>query len=233
MIIYIEILILALTLINFWEPTLIKDSIIWTIFVGFFLLFKTNQINSQENYLHSILKDSIKGIVVIEFIVNFYSFSLLTELILTPVICFIFIIQFSAQKETRYKLVEKIFSGLISLFGFIIIIYSIIKISQETSSFLNLQTLKSFLLPIILTSLYLPFLYCVALWSLYEITISIASYKIKNKKDKLYLKKKIFMTFLFNRKKLNKFQKEIGYASVLKKEDIDLVIYKFLNQQNL
>lgn len=74
MIIYVELIVLGLTLIGFWELSLLKDTILWTVFVGFLLLMKMSKINSKNEYLKSILKDSIKGIIIIEFIANFYQF---------------------------------------------------------------------------------------------------------------------------------------------------------------
>ena len=84
MIIYVELIILALALIGFWDLSLLKDTILWTAFVGFLLLMKTDKINSEKNYLKTIILDSFKGVIIIEFIANFYSFSLITELILIP-----------------------------------------------------------------------------------------------------------------------------------------------------
>ena len=62
MIIYIELMVLFLTMIGFWELALLKDSIIWIVFVGFLLLMKTNKINSEKGYLKLIFKDILKGI---------------------------------------------------------------------------------------------------------------------------------------------------------------------------
>lgn len=93
MIIYVELIILGLTLIGFWELSMQKDTILWVAFAGFPLLMKSNKINSEQNYLNYIFKDSVKGIVIVEFIANFYSFSLITELILIPVMTLIVLTQ--------------------------------------------------------------------------------------------------------------------------------------------
>jgi hypothetical protein len=227
MIIYVELLILGLALIGFWEMSLLKDTIIWTAFVGFLLLMKTNKINSEKNYLNFILKDSLKGIVIVEFIANFYNFSLAAELILIPIMTIVGISQVFTQDKPEYKPVEKLFSGITSLFGLVVLIYIVYRISQEFGEFANLLTLKSFLLPIILTTLYLPFLYFVALWSLYEVIIIRLGVRLKKKKQIRYLKKQMFMTFLLNRKKLRKFQREIGFEPIMNKNDINRTLKKF------
>jgi|TARA_R110002051_G_scaffold37329_1_gene80277 hypothetical protein len=227
MVIYIELLILGLTLIGFWEPPLLKDTILWTLFVGFLLLMKTNKINSEKGYLNSIFKDSLKGIIIIEFIANIYSFSILTELIIIPIMTLVGISQVYTQDKPEHKSVEKLFSGITSLFGIVVLIYTVYRIFQGFGEFANLMTLKSFLLPIILTILFLPFLYFVALWSLYEIMIIRLGSRLKNKKHKKYLKRRMFMTFHLNRKKLRKFQSEMGFEPIMNKKDINSTLKKF------
>jgi len=227
MIIYVELLVLGLSLIGFWELPLLKDTILWTIFVGFLLLMKTNKINSEKSYLNSILKGSLKGIIIVVFIANFYNFSLVIELILIPIMTLIGISQVFTQDKPEYKLVEKLFNVITSFFGVVVLIYTIYRISQQFGEFANLMTLKVFLLPIILTILYLPFLYFVALWSLYEVMIIRLDSRLKKKKHKKFLKKQMFMTFLLNRKKLRKFQGEMGFETIMNKKDINRILKKF------
>lgn len=226
MIIYIELIVLGLALIGFWELPLLKDTILWTLFVGFLLLMKTNKINSEKGYLNSIFKDSLKGIIIVEFIVNIYNFSLVAELILIPIMTFVGISQVFTQDKPEHKPIEKLLGGITSLFGIVVLIYTIYRISQEFGEFANLMTLKSFLLPIILTLLFLPFLYFVALWSLYEVIIIRLGSKLKKKKHKKYLNKIMLMTFHLNRKKLRKFQREMGFESIMNKKDINRTLKK-------
>lgn len=231
MIIYVELIVLVLTFIGFWELPLLKDTILWTVFVGFPLLMKTNKINSDKGYLNSILKDSLKGIIIIEFIANFYNFSLVAEIILIPIMTFVGISQVFTQDKPEYKPVEKLFNGITSLFGVVVLAYTIYRISQEFGEFANLLTLKSFLNPIILTFLYIPFLYFVALWSLYENVILTLSRRLKKQKHKRYLKNKMFRKFLFNRKKLEEFHKEMRFEPIMNKKDINRILKTYSEKE--
>ncbi|WP_157766169.1 hypothetical protein [Aquimarina aggregata] len=231
MTIYIGLIILALTLIGFWEISLLKDSILWIVFAGFPLLMKTNNINSEQGFLNSIMRDSIKGIVIIEFIANLYTFSLITELILIPIMTFIGIAPLFTKGKPEYKSVEKLFNGITSIFGLIVLGRTIFKIVQGFGDFANVMTVKSFLFPIILTFSFVPFLYCVALWSLYEIMFIRMNRRLKKKKQKRYLKKRMITTFWLNRKKLRRFQSEMGFEPIMNNKDIDNVIFKFLKEK--
>lgn len=231
MIIYVELIIFGLTLIGFWEPSLLKDSLLWIAFAGFPLLMKTNKINSEQNYLNYIFRDSIKGIVIVEFIANFYSFSFITELILIPIMTLVIAMQAFGSEKPEHKPVLKLLDKIVSFFGLIVLIYTVYRISQGFGDFANLTTLKSFLFPIILTILFLPFLYFVALWSLYEIMIIRVGSRLKKNKHKRYLKKKMFMTFTLNRKKLRKFQQEMGFEPITNKKEIKRTLKKFTKKE--
>ncbi len=226
MIIYVQLQILGLVKLGLWDTSLLKDTIYWPMLVGFPLLMKTNKIGSEKKYLKSIFKDSIKGIVILEFIANFYSFSLIAELILIPIMTIVGVSTVYTKDEPKYKAVEKLFSNIIMIFGLVVLAYTVYRIYQGFEDFANLSTLKSFLLPILLTITFLPFLYLVALWSLYETMLYRTGHGLKKKKDKRYLKWKMFRKYLFNRKKLRKFQQGLGFEPILNRKDIKKIFRK-------
>lgn len=175
----------------------------------------------------SILKDSIKGIIIIEFITNLYTFSLITELVIIPVMTFIGLSPMVTKDKPKFQQLKKLFNIITSIVGLIILGYTFFKITKAFDGFANLITLKKFLYPIILTSSFIPFLYFVEIWTLYENMFVLMKHKLKGKKEEKYLKKRVFKTFLFNRKKIKRFQHEIRFEQILNKEDIDRLIYSF------
>lgn len=226
MIIYVEVQLFGLVKLGLWDTSLLKDTIYWPMLVGFPLLMKTNKIGSEKKYLKSIFKDSIKGIVILEFIANFYSFSLVAELILIPIMTIVGVSSIYTKNEPKYRAVEKLFSNLTVIFGLVVLSYTAYRIYHGFGDFANLSTLKSFLLPILLTISFLPFLYLVALWSLYETMLYRIGHRLEKKKDKRYLKWKMFGKFFFNRKKLQQFQKDLGFEAILYRKDIKRIFRK-------
>lgn len=107
-------------------------------------------------------------IALLQFVINFYNFSLITELILLPILVFIRMLQAFEGLESKNARVAKTLTNLMSIFGFGLLIYSIYKMANGFSDFLKLGTLHSFILPIILTILFLPYLYFLSLYSIYE-----------------------------------------------------------------
>lgn len=217
MIIYIELLIFLLTYINFWEVSLLKDSIFWILFAAFPLIINTK----EENSLKKVLNDSIKVIVLVQFIINFYNFSFLLELIFVPVVVLFVILEATSKRDEEHKHLTNFFKSINIILGITLTIYSFWSLFTNFNEFIDFVTLKSFLFPIIITILFLPFIYFVSLYSLYETMLLRLSMRLEDSKDKRYLKRKLFFCFLFDLKKLRKFQKKLGFASIRSKEDID------------
>lgn len=227
MLIYTELMVLVLTIIEFWNFTLLKDTIYWVLLVGFPLLLDMDKINKEENHIKSILKNSIKGIIIIEFITNFYNFSLIVELVLIPVVTFISLLQVVSKTKPEWNKVYNLLTWVLALLGISVFIYSVSEIYKSPNGFFNLLTLQTFLLPVILTIMFIPFLYLVALYSLYETVTAVIGLRIKKEKHKRYLKRKMVLTFGLNRRKLKRFQREVPLGIMRNKKEVKKVINDF------
>ncbi|MEM6721365.1 MAG: hypothetical protein AAF611_18705 [Bacteroidota bacterium] len=223
LLIYTEIIIFCLTILGFWNLNFIKDSIYWFLFAGVPLVFSFSKVNREENYIRKVLKTSLAGVVIVEFIINFYCFSLTVELILLPIIAFLAIFQIMIEKDIKHRKVTSLIVNMQIVIGLIIFGIVIYKLSQNYTSLITLSTLKSFLFPIIMTIVTLPFLYLIALYSLYE-TMFVRMGTRLNKSDKLYLKIRLIQKFHFNRIKLRRFQREIGFKPIMTRVDINNLI---------
>jgi hypothetical protein len=148
--------------IGLWTSADIKDSFFWLFSVAFFLVFSLNKANNS-NYFKEILIDTIKMIAILEFVINFYNFSLVTELILLPILIFIVMLQAFVGLDSKNSQVAKLLTNLMAIFGFGLLIYSSYQMANGYSDFFKLGTLHSFILPITLTILFLPYLYCLSL----------------------------------------------------------------------
>ena len=110
--------------IGLWTSADIKDSIFWLFSVVFVLVFSLNKAKDSK-YFKEILIDTIKVIAILEFVINFYNFSLITELILLPIFIFIVMLQAVAGLDSKNAQVAKLLTNLMAIFGFGLLIYSI------------------------------------------------------------------------------------------------------------
>ena len=118
---YISGIIFVLYKIGYWESYLIKDTAIWSIFTAFVLMLSSNDKALQEGFFKGKIIESIKIIVVIQFIANTYTFNLFVEIILVFVLVFLGALQAFTGTEEKYKPVQKLTDGFISILGLMIL----------------------------------------------------------------------------------------------------------------
>ncbi len=149
-----------------WDGSMIKDTCIWFLFTALSLLFNVNKAR-DFTFFKRIITDNIKVIIIVEFLFNFYTFSLVVELIMLPILTFLIIVQTYAeiyqQQEPKYKATTSYIKKILSLIGYGIFIYVIWMAIKDYGNLLLIYNVKILLLPIFLTLLSIPCFYIVAL----------------------------------------------------------------------
>ncbi len=234
-IIYVGSVVFSLAKIGIWQTTLIKDTIIWFSGTAFILMMNANKAAQEKRYFKKLLEDNLKLNLIVEFIMNLYSFNLLIELILVP---FLFvIIAMSAYVEIKkdYLAVKKMTNFILSIISIFIIMYAFIKIIGDFRGFLSSENMRAFVLPPLLTFAYIPFLYIFALLITYENIFFRIAYFIKDSKSlSKNVKWKIFRLCHLNLNIQNRFSGYIFSKIVINsnEEDINKIIKKFRADQS-
>lgn len=189
--VFISFLIAVLYGLNWlgvWNIGLLKDTIFWVLFVELPLFAKTIDKAKYSHFFYTIIKENIALVVIIEFFLNFWTFSLCAELILVPAVIFFSFLYVIFGSEKKYICVKKLFDFLSAIAGLSMVAYAIYNTIKAPLVFFNSETMKSFLLPIILLFLNLPVVYALALYNMYEqICIRLKGKKIEQIKMKLRL----------------------------------------------
>lgn len=200
---YTLLTIFLLNQIGLWDKSLTKDTVFWFFTVAMVAFITINKAEDLV-FFKEIIVDSIKWIVVIEFLINFYTFSLLTELTLVPIIVFISVIQAYSQTDKKYESVEKLFRNVITIIGLGLLVYVIYETVVEFRNTFTIQNLKSLLHPIIMTIAFLPFAYILALYMTYEMLFVRVDFLARDKKIGSRLKRQILWTANLNFNKLKR-----------------------------
>ncbi|UXP31937.1 hypothetical protein N6H18_16450 [Reichenbachiella agarivorans] len=209
-ILYSSSIIYLLYRLSFWDFSLFKDSIYWFIGSGFLILFNLKKAGKEKDFFKNMVRDNLKLILILEFVVNIHQFSLITELILLPIIAFLAMIQAVAEREERTQKVKSLIDWVFTIFGVVVLGISIRDIWIDFHGFANLPNLKSFLLPIILSITFIPFAYCIAFYMNLELIFVRLGMFLKNNKDIRYAKRQTILMSRLSLKKLNKISPKIN-----------------------
>jgi len=227
MIAYTAGIVFVLYQINFWNISLLKDTVVWFCFTAIVMCSNLVTSETDQNLFRKVIVDTIKIVIILEFIVNIYTFSLAVELILIPVVTSIAILGVFAKTDEKYSSVAKLTNGLLIIIGIVILIFSISNVVSDYKNFVSLDTLRNFLLIPLLTISFLLFIYLMVLFSTYEILFTRLNVGCKkNKKLKMYAKRKIIHQCLLSLKKVKKALNGDTYnlKYIRDEEDIDKMI---------
>ncbi|GGX15987.1 hypothetical protein [Aquimarina muelleri] len=167
---YLFIIINIFRELSIWEFSLYKDFIYWFLTTGLVLFFGVSDIKNYKDFTKIILTTTSLT-TILEFIVGFYNFSLIWELILIPSLTFISILPVFAdlkKDDPNTKIVANFLKNVLTIIGFGFLIYGIYKLIVDYADFFTLSNLKSFLLPPIFTLVFLPIIYYTVLYIKYE-----------------------------------------------------------------
>jgi len=168
--IYLALIVTLFNRFGVWEFSLYKDFIYWFFTTGMVLFFNVSDLKTNNDFTKIILT-STSSTIILEFIVGFYNFSLVWELILVPTLTFISILAFVAEikkEDSSYKLVATFLNNFLAIISFGFLIYGMYQLINNHNEFFTLNNFKSFLLPPIFTLLFLPFIYYVVIYVKYE-----------------------------------------------------------------
>lgn len=234
MFVYVILIVFLLYKIEIWDISMAKDTFFWLFGIAIVMLINFNHANEDKQYFKKIVLDNFRLILILEFVVNFYVFNFVVELIMVPMLSIIVLMGTVAGTQKEYMVVEKIMNSILAIFGICFIVFSCFSIANNFQNFATVANLYSFLLPIILTIVYLPFIYFIALYAAYEnIFVRLDSLLNHDKMLARFAKQRILILCFINLRKLNRFSSKgvMKLAGLDNRDDVLCIIQQFKNNQ--
>lgn len=207
---YVFAVVWLLGKLDLWNLSLTKDTLLWFVLTALILLSRSVTSPYRGTlFFKTSAREQVKAIIFLEFILNTYTFTFWIEIVLVPFLSLLFMVSALAKLNAKEKLVGSFIDGTISFIGFLILFFAVAKLSKDYESLFSLDALRQFLLPVMLTFLFYPFLYFLVLLATYEEVFLRAH--LGNRKS-VYFRAKIFWklvkTFHFRIDALEQFRKE-------------------------
>ncbi|WP_394972602.1 hypothetical protein [uncultured Croceitalea sp.] len=193
---YVLSIIYLLVKLGMWDFSDLKDTVFWLFSVAFLSVFEIQKIQKDRKFLKHLVLNNLKLIAILEFLVGVYSFSLLTELILLPILTSIGILTAFSEGDEKYYPVRRFLNNLSLLFSLFLIGYAIYRIIVNVKSFFSTETLYDFTISPLLTLLYIPFLFFLMIYSTYEQVLVRLKFSIKDRKKRIFAR--VSAMILFN-----------------------------------
>ncbi len=220
MISYVSLCVYFLSYIGFWGLTNLKTTLIWGVTFAFVTMMDIKRISEEKNYFKQTAGEIVGATAIIVFIAESYTFSLWAELVLVPFLTLVGIMHAYSEVKEEDPLVTKFLSRLLIFLGLSFVGYGVYKIFNNFSEFATFETLKDFLVPIILSLLFLPFIYLLNMYVTYELVFALLRHRIKDKKISRYALTKAFLSFRTDLDFLQRWKRFFAAHDVKTKEEI-------------
>lgn len=185
---------------------------------------------NEDNYFIDTIKEHFRVLVIIEFMINFYVFSLPVELIVFPLLSLLGVMIVISEAKKEYEQARKLLNLINSTVGLYLLIHVFYMVITDFSNFAKYENLQTFIIPILLSILFLPFVYFMTLFINYETLFIRLSFVTKEKTILSYAKKMFIITFGISLKKLNKWSKEMNNYHFDSIESVDEALRCFTNK---
>ena len=229
LLLYIALIAYGLFKIGLWDKSMIKDTVYWTFGVGFIIMMDFDKALKEEHYFKNLVKENFKVLIIIEFIVGLYVFGIITEFILMPFVILFSMLLGYTEVYKEHGQVRKFLNGIFGILGTIYLIYSGYHICSDFTGFATLGNLKTFLFPLIMFVLFLPFAYSFALFAHYESLFVRLGFFLKDKKLRRFAKWRIILSVNFSILRLKRMTPGMLFSDCSTREDIKNEIKNKLN----
>ena len=191
---------------DIWEFYLLKDTLLWGISVPLIALIKATE-SKGNTYFKETLKECFELIILVEFLGLTYTFSLIVEIILIPIVLFLALAGDLSEQQVKSKVLANIFNIPVCLIGLFAFYHSIKLAIADHTNLLTFQTLKEVLFTPLLTLTYIPLILFFTIYAKYETLFLRLTHK-KNLTKKEIRKKKweVFKICKFNLKKIDEYK---------------------------
>ena len=162
---------------------LIKITVFWYIGTGFKTLLRHKE-NSSKDAIKNTLKENLRLAIIIEFVINFYTFNFWIELVLLPILVFISLMATSELLGERFKPVANVFNWVLAICGFSMLFFSLSELAQYPEKLQTVSTVVEWLLPLFLSIYYIPFVLGFTVFTVYENNLVVLKHLARNRPEK-------------------------------------------------
>lgn len=227
MVLYTGATVTVLRCISIWNLSLLKDTIVW-FWVGampMIMHFMTSR--NTENIFRKVAVDSIRVIIVLEFLVNTYTFPFVVELIIVPTMTLVAMLDVVSSTDKKFAELSKFTKGIQVVVGCAIVVIAIGRAILDWHNLASFDSFRSIALAPILCLLFTPFLYIAALISNYQqVFVRLNIGVEKEAKFKRYVRRRVILHVGLSLRRLQHLDRNYAadFMRVETKDDVDRLL---------
>lgn len=178
-----------------WTVDNIKSTAAWLLAFVPATLFNANRIDEDRTYFGRTIRDTLSLTGLLVFIGGLQSFSLPVELVIIPLMTFLALMHQVSERDVAHAPATRFLGTFLAIVGFAVLAYSIYATFLEWPKFDVRKNVSELLVPILLSLLFLPFLYCVSVVIVYDRNFGNIAYALPDKGLARFARQRAFFAF--------------------------------------
>jgi hypothetical protein len=195
---YITLCIFALERLGLWEFENAKTTLFWGFSFAFLSVLDFKRLMEDRMFFRSILREILSLTVILVFLADSYTFGLIAELVIIPIATALAWVQAIPAKKPEEQRVQGFVSNLLALLGIGYLAHSAYQAYVDWTDFATISTARDFAIPLLLSLMFLPFLYWLRLRATYEQVFTGLNFAISDKKLLAYARLRSVLAFRQN-----------------------------------
>ena len=218
--------------LGLWSMSQMPSTILWFAMGGCVFAGRALQSKEDDQYFRKLFRGSMKLGGIFEFIVAAYTFSLVTELVLVPILFFLAATLAFAETKPEYAKAKVLLELILATFAIVLVWNSLSSVWSQPDQFFKTDTGRNFVLPILLTVGSIPVFYLLFCYSHIErarIQIDQMTFQSDNLKE--YARKRFFLIFPLRPWLLRRATRQFHAIPARTNADVDQIISDILNYE--
>lgn len=215
-----------------WSSDQSAATVLWVLLSGLAMLGRALGAKEGEGYFRKLFWDTFKITGLFEFVVVAFSFSLLAELVVVPLLFLGGAMLAVAGGKDEYAKVKGLIEGILAIFIMYVLWKSVSQIWAEPTKFFTTQTGRNFLLPAFLMIGSIPiayFWYCYSYIEQARIQIDLKTFQTDELKT--YARKRFFLVFMARPWLLRRATRQFHTLPAKVNTDVDRIIQGIYTQE--
>ena len=225
---YIGVCVIILAALHIWQWDNLKTTLIWCATFAFVTMMDVNRISEDDGFYRKTIRDTLSGTALVLFVAEFESFSLLAELIILPGLVFLGACVALVQIREELKSVKGLVEGIAAIAFLWLLIASVTAIWQDPNEFFSWATLREYLVPVLLSLLFLPFMYLLSTYFVFERITQRLSFVLPDANLRRYGHAKAVFAFWGDLDAARRWSRDVGIERSESREDVDRSIREVL-----
>jgi hypothetical protein len=192
---YIVASVTVLSWIGIWSPDNLNTTFVWALTFAAVAIFDANRIDEDRTYFRKTIRDTISFTALLVFIVELNSFGLVAELLIIPIMAFLSLMNAAVNDKPEHRQVRGCVDALIICVGLGLLTYSLIETVKTWEAFDVRGNMGELFIPIFLSLMFLPFLYALSVYMVYERVFGGLTWALKNKGLRRFAKWRVICEF--------------------------------------